>query len=391
MKEALKQWLRSYGITKSHLNFPQYYVPYLFGRGRAFVPQSLTLELTFRCNLSCEMCPLHLPRLMHDGIDRKLVKERRSAELTTAEIRSVIDDVASLGVKNITLTGGEVFLREDIFEIIAHVQKTPMRLCVNTNGWFMRTEQARSLVDLGVDSISVSVDGPGPTHDAIRRRPGSFERLAAGIASLTTAKQMRGVTRPLVGITCTLSALNQHNFSEVVDALKHLGVTSIDFECMFYTTKDAIERTRAMVLLPYRPKEESQVLPDELRQVDPDVFMAEIKSAEAKGAEYGIPVSFVPPFKTKEAIRHRFQDPDHTFVDKCFYPWKSARINPYGDVYSCSIDVDFGNVREAPFSEIWNNEAYRTFRKTLKTRRIFPKCTKCCALNNTFWRYLPAF
>ena len=42
MKEALKQWLRSYGVTKQHLNFPQYYVPYLVGRGRAFVPQSLT-------------------------------------------------------------------------------------------------------------------------------------------------------------------------------------------------------------------------------------------------------------------------------------------------------------------------------------------------------------
>jgi len=390
MKEMLKQWLRSYGITKSHLNFPQYYLPYLVGQGKALVPQSLTLELTFRCNLSCQMCPLHLPRLMHNGGNREVVKERQRVELTTAEIHTIIDDIASFGIKQLTLTGGEVFLREDILEIIAHVQKTPMRLCVNTNGWFMRPEKARALVDLGVDSISVSVDGPGPTHDAVRRRKGSFERLAAGIDSLTTAKQMRGATRPLVGITCTLSALNQHNFSEVLDAVKHLGVTSVDFECMFYTTQDAVDRTRAMIPLPYRPKEEDQTLPDELRQVDPDVFMAQVERAEAKGAEYGIPVSFAPGFKSKEAVQRRFHEPDYTFVEKCFYPWKAARINPYGDVYSCSIDVDFGNVREAPFSEIWNNDAYRTFRKTLKAHRIFPKCTKCCALNNAFWNYLPA-
>ena len=85
----------------------------------------------------------------------------------------------------------------------------------------------------------------------------------------------------------------------------------------------------------------------------------------------------------------RFEDPEYAFVEKCFYPWKSFRINPYGDVYSCSIDVDFGNVREQPFSAIWNNDAYQTFRRTLKERQLFPKCAKCCALNNEFWRYLP--
>ena len=40
-----------------------------------------------------------------------------------------------------------------------------------------------------------------------------------------------------------------------------------------------------------------------------------------------------------EEIRRRFEDPDYAFVEKCFYPWKSARVNPYGNVYSCSIDV----------------------------------------------------
>src|SRR5262249_48048332 len=121
-----------------------------------------------------------------------------------------------------------------------------------------------------------------------------------------------------------------------------------------------------------------------------------------KGEKYGIPVSFGPPLKTREEVRRRFEDPEWAFVEKCFYPWKSARINPYGDVYSCSIDVDFGNVRDKPFSRIWNNDAYRTFRRTwtpdahrtfrrrLKERQLFPKWAKCCALTTQFWRYLPS-
>jgi len=146
MKEALKQWLRSYGVTKQHLNFPQYYVPYLMGRGRAFVPQSLTLELTFRCNLSCVMCPLDLPRIMHDGERKDFVKERKGVELTSPEVHRIIDDLAKFGVKNLTLTGGEVFLRHDALEIIEHVKKTPMKLCVNTNGWYLRPQIADRLV-----------------------------------------------------------------------------------------------------------------------------------------------------------------------------------------------------------------------------------------------------
>jgi radical SAM protein with 4Fe4S-binding SPASM domain len=389
VKESLKQWLRSYGITKRHLNFPQYYVPYLAGGGRAFVPQSLTLELTFRCNLSCQMCPLDLPRIMHDGERKDFVKERRAVELTSDEVHRVIDDIAGMGVKSLTLTGGEVFLRHDVLEIIEHVKQTPMKLCVNTNGWYVKPQHAEKLVDLKVDSMSVSIDGPDATHDEIRRGKGSFKRLSEGIRNITAAKKARDVKRPLVGITCTIFALNQHNFSEVVDAVHDLGVASVDYEYMFFATQDQIDRTRAMIPLPYKPKEEDQILPDELRQVDPDVFLAQVEAAKAKGERYGIPVSFGPPLKSREEVRRRFEDPEWAFVEKCFYPWKSARINPYGDVYSCSIDVDFGNVREKPFSAIWNGDAYRTFRRTLKERQLFPKCAKCCALNNQFWRYLP--
>jgi radical SAM protein with 4Fe4S-binding SPASM domain len=79
----------------------------------------------------------------------------------------------------------------------------------------------------------------------------------------------------------------------------------------------------------------------------------------------------------------------HSYVETCFYPWKAARVNPYGDVYSCSIDVAFGNIRQAPFSQLWNGEAYQVFRRTLKQQGIFPKCTKCCALSDRLWDQLP--
>ncbi|MFQ5903269.1 MAG: hypothetical protein ACE5JO_06225, partial [Candidatus Binatia bacterium] len=86
MKQMIKNWLRSCGITRSHANVPQYWFPYTFMNGKAFTPQSITIELTFRCNLSCQMCPLDLPRFMHDKSASGFVAERKKAEMTTEEV-----------------------------------------------------------------------------------------------------------------------------------------------------------------------------------------------------------------------------------------------------------------------------------------------------------------
>ena len=81
--DDMKGWLRDRGITKSNLKSYKYYLPYLVGNGRAGTPQSVTFELTLRCNLSCQMCPLDLPRIMHDKSDPDFIKSRQQAELST--------------------------------------------------------------------------------------------------------------------------------------------------------------------------------------------------------------------------------------------------------------------------------------------------------------------
>jgi radical SAM protein with 4Fe4S-binding SPASM domain len=349
----------------------------------------VTFELTLRCNLSCQMCPLDLPRIMHDKSDPEFIKERQHEELSTEEVKQVIDDIAEMGVQDMTITGGEVFLRKDVFEIIEHITRTPIHLCVNTNGWFLRPEEARRLVELKPHALSISIDGPDDLHDEIRRGKGSFRRLLEGIRNIQDAKRELGVRRPKIGITVTVSALNQHRYSEVLDWLKDTGVDTVDFDYMFYTTPEHNRETEELIPLPVHKKEEDQDLPMYLRQVNGQTLFEESQKAIQKGEDYDIPVGFGPPLKTPEQMERRFLDDEYAFVEKCFYPWKTFRISPYGDVYSCSIDVAFGNVRQSSVKEIWNNDAYQVFRRALKKRRLFPKCAKCCALNNEFWRYLP--
>src|SRR5262245_1910871 len=122
VKKEAKKRLRQMGVKRAHLNVLQYWVPYTFSDGKAFGANSIPVELTFRCNLSCQMCPLDIPRVMYNRSNHEYVAARKKEELTTAEVLALIDDIADLGVKNITLTGGESFLRTDIFEILARVK-----------------------------------------------------------------------------------------------------------------------------------------------------------------------------------------------------------------------------------------------------------------------------
>src|SRR5262245_20785505 len=152
---------------------------------------------------------------------------------------------------------------------------------------------------MGVDSLSISVDGPNETHDLIRRRDGSFKHILESLTNLEEAKAELGRSNPGVGITCTLSSLNQHNFSEILDWLKDYKViSSVEFEYMFYTERWAEEATEKLIPLPVAPKEEDQVLPFYLRDVDVDMFHAEVQKTLAKAKEYKLNAAFQPPITT---------------------------------------------------------------------------------------------
>src|SRR5262249_60882729 len=119
VKKKVKKQLRDMGVKRAHLNVLQYWVPYTFMDGKAFAPDAITVELTFRCNLSCQMCPLDIPRVMYNRANHEYVAERKKEELTTPEVLALVDDIAAMGVKRITLTGGGSVPRDRILPILS--------------------------------------------------------------------------------------------------------------------------------------------------------------------------------------------------------------------------------------------------------------------------------
>ena len=362
---------------------PYYWSAYSWLGGKAFAPLKVDWELTFRCNLCCRMCPQELFKSQSG----RRGGENRQKELSLAELRAVADDLAGMGVKLITLTGGEPFLHPDAAALAVYIKQKGMACNILTNGGALTGETALQIAQAKVDAVTFSLDGPPAVHDAIRGRKGCFNRLRRAVQMLQEAKMKVGGCFPSLAFNCTISALNQDCFSRVLETARQLQVPSVNFGYLFFTTTEAVQRTRELVHL-QGVKEENQVLPDELRKVDTGSIERQIAAAERQALKYGINVDFLPPLSGKE-IDSYFHDPTYSYCSKCFVPWYAGRINPYGAVYPCSVDYCVGNVRQEKFSSLWNARAYRCFRRKLKKRRLFPKCRKCCELNDKLWDKLP--
>lgn len=135
--------------------------------------QGVSLELTRRCNLHCKHC------YSNSGVERE-------NELTTEEVKRVIDELAGMGVLNVLITGGEPLLRPDLFEIIAYVRSKPLSCMVFTNGTLVTEEIAQTFKRLGVLVVSLSLDGLQQTHDAFRGGK-SYEKVVKAVHLLKEA------------------------------------------------------------------------------------------------------------------------------------------------------------------------------------------------------------
>jgi radical SAM protein with 4Fe4S-binding SPASM domain len=136
-------------------------------------PYYCVWELTLRCNLSC----------IHCG---SVAGRARPDELTTAEALDVVHQLADLGCRLISLSGGEPTLRSDWEEIARTASRRGIVVNMVTNGTTMTADLARRMASAGLANVGLSLDGPEAVHDAIRGR-GTFRRVISALGHLSAA------------------------------------------------------------------------------------------------------------------------------------------------------------------------------------------------------------
>jgi MoaA/NifB/PqqE/SkfB family radical SAM enzyme len=171
-------------------------------------PLVAELFLTENCNLRCVSCACW----------RTTTKD----ELTTAEWMDVLDQLAAERIYKVNFTGGEPLVRRDAVELMRHATGSGIRhLHLNTNAILLTPQRITEVLDAGVRSFNVSIDGTRETHDLIRGRAGSFDTSIEHLRALTAAGSGLGLK---IRMNFTVMRGNVTVLPDVARLAQELGV-----------------------------------------------------------------------------------------------------------------------------------------------------------------------
>jgi radical SAM protein with 4Fe4S-binding SPASM domain len=288
------------------------------------VPFSVHLDLTYRCNEKCVHCYLD-----HDD----------HGEMTTAEIKHLLNEMAEAGVFFLTFSGGEIFLRKDFFEILEYASALTFCIKLKTNAVLIREAQAARLRDLGVKSIQISIYSHRPeVHDAITKVPGSLRRSISAVRFLKS----QGLKVTMANVLMTQNMEDHHGVRALAEEL-------------------GAEYTLDPTITPMMDGDRSILDLNAGEAALRNLFRDETYVGNAE--EYCAPPS--PP--DENSLNSLPCSAGHTL---CY-------ISPYGEFYPCvQFPISCGNVRQQSFVDIWRNSEQLKEVRSIRLRDLY-SCSQC--------------
>lgn len=338
------------------------------GTGRADrLPMGAVYEATMRCNLHCEFC--YVGDLLN-------IEGEWRQELTIEGLSKAFPEQSGF---QISLTGGEIFMRKDIMSVLDLFREKGYACgYLTTNGTIITEERADALADLAAKGflkhISVSVDGPKDLHDAARGLKGTFERTTQGLQRLQAAAKKKGA--PLrVSINTTVAHESLEALDRMVDVAEELGVDAIGLNHLMFSTPEEVAETVKIIGAP-----DASVIATFVTQdpgLDVPKVRAQVAALAAKCKERNILFDFRPKVHTQ--LMDSYYTPGTKLDGRCLYPFLHARVSYSGKVYFCPfIRVEVGDLTESSLEDVWNGERYVEMRRRLLEHGIFPVCRRCC-------------
>ncbi|HEV3374993.1 MAG TPA: radical SAM protein [Candidatus Acidoferrum sp.] len=303
-------------------------------------PLSVHFDLTYRCNERCVHCYLD-----HEN----------HGELSTGECLAVLEEIARAGTLFLTFSGGEIFLRPDLFEILAAARRLHFDVSLKTNALLVTRERAARLRELGVRRVQISVySEEPPVHDAITKVPGSLGRTLAAIPLLLE----QGLQ---VKLACPLMKENLMAYRGVMALAERLGVPYVlDLTItpmMDGTGGPLAHRASIAELLP--------VLQDPaLHGCHPQ------PASQAASANEAWPESL------GSAMTSGMDSAAYDDLP-CSAGHNSCYISPYGDVFPCvQLPQAAGNLRRERFADIWYHAPQLEQLRAVRESQL-PVCSRC--------------
>lgn len=296
------------------------------------IPEVAVWETTLRCNLRCSHCG-------------SVAGDARTDELTTRECFSLIEQLADLGCKDVSLMGGEPLIRDDWQALGGCVKDLGMDLCMVSNG-ILVSKYIGAISGLDPKVVGISVDGMKEAHERIRGK-GTFDKTMKSVDLLLD----KGIQTTLI---TTISQINFKDLPQMADMIKGRG-------CNW----------QIQTAMPFGNFQRDLLVSEE---------------------DYYASAMFI----AKQRINNRFEDlpviGSHCYGyfskvlpgckwDGCTAGIRSIGITSNGGIVGClSMGNERfieGNIRERPLKDIWEDPNSFAYNRKFTRKDLGPYCMKC--------------
>ncbi len=307
-------------------------------------PAYAVWEVTLRCDLACKHCSSRAGRARPD-------------ELSREEALGVVAQLADLGVSEVTLIGGEVYLRDDWTDVVRAIRAHGMECTIVTGGRGFTPERARMAREAGVQSVSVSVDGLAPTHDWIRG-------VAGGHAAALAAMRHLGREGVPVSANTQIHRGNRRELDAVFDAVAGAGAHA--WQLQLTVAAGRVVDDPSILLEPYHLIEVMPAIARLKRQADAaDVTLWPGNNLGYFGPFEALLRGGLPGGRRGSCGAGRF----------------TIGIEANGAIKACpSLPSEAyvgGNVRDAAVREIWERAEPLRFTRGDRRPELWGRCATC--------------
>ncbi len=295
------------------------------------------IKILWNCNLSCIFCelPCNVPPMPRDHIAK------------------ILNALKNRGLVKIHFSGGEVFLHPDIFSILENACNMGLQVNLTTNGTLLDKEKIQRLADIGVHSVSISLDAmDAKLHDKLRGKKGAFKAAMKAIHKLAEQKKRK----PKLRINTVLTALNIQEMDPIHDFLKT-----------------------------YDKKISWKVMPvdTDRRKLRPD--SKTVNTLAQKAEEWDLLEEtpfwkYYLKYSGKLMINGKY-GAGYYDSHSCYMPWLHLFIDPEGFVYPCCMSRGkipaMGNCMKTSLEDIISGRKSNEIRMNMAAGQTFDVCFSC--------------
>lgn len=304
---------------------------------------------TFACDSNCAHCASAAKPPFPDEVD-------------TAGAKRIVDQIYDFGASFLGISGGEPFLRKDLFQIVSYAKKIGLNVSIITDGHLLDEAAFEGIVKNEV-SVTVSIDGAETTNDAIRGR-GAYAKAVVAIEKLSKANLLNCLVYTFANLSNGATNVNAEDFTHVLDLAQQYNARWVVYHGF-------IPYSKAVASLKANPS------PLQYEWAWNKLF--DLRSAYKGKPEINV---YYPSF-ARIAKQRGMPDFDNWynnfFLGRCFFG-KFMSVAENGDAIPCSFNdvYRFGNVKDKSLKTIWSDlQTSEFFAKVRDKNNIKGKCGVC--------------